>query len=536
MFDRPFRSLSLLAAVCFLIVVSSSAQTAPASPPLSKFDLALDYSFFGAHGNLVPAYIPYTSINNGAIASGAYYFSKYAGIEGEFAAHPNGINDGLYTAQGGVIFRYPLQEFTLFGHGLAGAADLSGPDAQAGVTPASLNEHEPAMWGPTVTAGGGADLDLPWWNHKFAFRMFQADYEYIHEDYGPSVPLPTTGTLGGRTNLSGVRLSTGIVVHFGTFVPPPPVTYACSASPATVYPGDPVTITGTAGALNPKKPAAYTWTSDSVKVSGMSSTGTVDTGSLSAGTYTVKGHVSEGPKPGEMADCVATFMVKAFDPPTISCSANPSTVKPGDSSTITASGMSPQNRPLTYSYSSTAGSISGTTTTATLSTAGAAPGTVGVTCNVVDDKGQTASGQTSVTIVAPPPPPPPPMPMSSSLCSIHFERDKARPVRVDNEAKACLDDVSLNLQRQSNSKLVLVGSSAPSEKKAGSKLAAERALNTKEYLVKEKGVDASRISTYTTTTTEGKTVTTTLVPLGATFDTSGDTMVSEPVKPMPKKK
>ena len=75
------------------------------------------------------------------------------------------------------------------------------------------------------------------------------------------------------------------------------------------------------------------------------------------GTYTVKGHVSQGNKPGQMADCSAQFMVKAFAPPTIGCSASPSTVNVGDSSTITAAGLSPQNRPLTYSYSSTAGTL-----------------------------------------------------------------------------------------------------------------------------------------------------------------------------------
>ena len=47
------------------------------------------------------------------------------------------------------------------------------------------------------------------------------------------------------------------------------------------------------------------------------------------------------------------------------------TVKPGDTSTITATGVSPQNRPLTYSFTSSAGQISGTGNTATLTTTGA---------------------------------------------------------------------------------------------------------------------------------------------------------------------
>ena len=58
------------------------------------------------------------------------------------------------------------------------------------------------------------------------------------------------------------------------------------------------------------------------------------------------------------------------------------------------------------------------------------------------------------------------------------------------------------------------------------KLAAQRAVNTKAYLVGEKGVDASRIMLYTGTT-DGKTVSTTLIPAGATLDMTGMTAVDE---------
>ena len=70
--------------------------------------------------------------------------------------------------------------------------------------------------------------------------------------------------MGGRANLDAAELSTGLLVHFGHIIPPPPVTYACAvtAPTGTIYPGDPVTITGTATNLNPKKTATYTWTGD----------------------------------------------------------------------------------------------------------------------------------------------------------------------------------------------------------------------------------------------------------------------------------
>ena len=106
-----------------------------------------------------------------------------------------------------------------------------------------------------------------------------------------------------------------------------------------------------------------------------------------------------------------------------------------------------------------------------------------------------------------------------------FDRDKKRPTRVDNEAKACLDDVALNLQRTPDAKLALTGNSASSEKDPA-KMAAERAVNTKAYLVTEKGVDASRIAVYTGTQ-DANTVTTTLIPTGATLDSTGTTIVDE---------
>jgi hypothetical protein len=121
-----------------------------------------------------------------------------------------------------------------------------------------------------------------------------------------------------------------------------------------------------------------------------------------------------------------------------------------------------------------------------------------------------------------------------------FERDAARPTRVDNEAKACLDDIALNLQRSSDAKLALVGNEDAKEqavdareaareakqKHSVKKLsdAAERAVHTKQYLVNEKGIDPSRIMLYTGTD-DGKTVTTTLIPVGAVSSVASDTPV-----------
>jgi len=55
--------------------------------------------------------------------------------------------------------------------------------------------------------------------------------------------------------------------------------------------------------------------------------------------------------------------------------------------------------------------------------------------------------------------------------------------------------------------------------------AAERAVNVKDYLVTEKGIDASRIKSVATGTTDAQEVETYLVPAGANFaaDVQGTT-------------
>jgi hypothetical protein len=60
----------------------------------------------------------------------------------------------------------------------------------------------------------------------------------------------------------------------------------------------------------------------------------------------------------------------------------------------------------------------------------------------------------------------------------------------------------------------MVGGSAPDEKPAS---AAERALNARQYLVQEKGVDPTRIELRVGPPT-GQVVRDTLVPAGATFN------------------
>ncbi len=413
--DLKWACLLALAILAALAPSTLTAQGANGQP--SRWDIFAGYSYLAPKGTVqVPlasgtsSPYSYDAVNLGGDFSAAYYFNKYLGVQGEYAEHewgassgyPNNIgthgnDDGFQTFAGGPIFRFPQDHYTLFLHAQVGGAVINGP------------YFNPNKLGPDLTVGGGLDYDLPWMNHRFALRIFQADYEYMHADFGTQ-PYPP-GPPGGRANISAARLSTGLVIHIGSIAPPPPVTLACSANPQSVFPGEPVTVTATAGGLNPKDHVIYSWSGSGV--TGSDTTAQVATASLAPGSYTVQCNVKEGKsgkeglKPWEAASSSTLYTVKDFEPPTISCSASPSTINLGDTATITSVGASPQNRPLTYSYTASAGTVTGSGTTAAFSSAGAAAGTAGVTCGVSDDKGHSATSTANVTLVAPPPPPPP---------------------------------------------------------------------------------------------------------------------------------
>lgn len=201
--------------------------------------------------------------------------------------------------------------------------------------------------------------------------------------------------------------------------------------------------------------------------------------------------------PDNAADAVA-------NPPTINCNAQPSTVRPGDSSTITCQATSPDNRPITLTFVSNGGKITPSHNQAKLDTADSGPGPIAVRAVAYDDRQLTATAVTTVNVEAPPAA----APTAQKQMSLDFKPNSAY---VDNRSKAILDDIALKLQQDPNSTALLSGSAEPSE---SGKLATQRAENTKAYLTKSKGIDDKRLQT-NSTDTPGRTVDIWTVPQGA---------------------
>jgi hypothetical protein len=481
-----------------------------------KVEIFLGYSHIGTYSTDTVIGNRMVGLNGGS-ASVAYNFNNYLGLVADFGGYAadrlqltGGSNSPVVVDASGTVYTYLFgprlsfrnsTRFTPFAQVLGGgvyATDV----AISGCTGSPACTPLPAQNAFALTAGGGLDIRL---TQHFSLRPIQAEYLMTTFDDVP------TGASAIQNNL---RLSAGIVYGLGG-EPPVPVQLACSVQPDSAFPGDPLTVTATATNLNPKRRATYSWSTNAGSVSGSDATAPINTANVAPGTYTITGHVMQGSHAAQQASCTASFTIQSPAPPTIACSANPSSLQSGDSSTITAQAVSPQNRTLTYSYTTTAGTITGNTSTATLSTTGVEPGAITVTCNVVDDLGKTATDPTTVTVL------PPPAPQTSELCGISFERDTKRPLRVDNEAKGCLDDISLEMQRESTGRLVIVGNYSSNEEPAAG---AKRTLNVRQYLTDEKGIDSSRID-LRVGTDSGRTVSNVFVPEGATYVGTGTTSV-----------
>lgn len=375
--------------------------------------------------------------------------------------------------------------------------------------------------------GGGLDLPL---TKRFALRLIEGSYlygKYRHEPFG----------MGTQ---KGAEIRSGLVFMLGGGAPAVPVSATCSAQPTAVMAGEPVTVTTTASNFNPKHTVTYNFTSTGGKVTPKDNTAAVDTTGLAPGDYTVTCTANDQKaKQNNTASGTTKFTINEppKHPPTVSCSADKTTVRAGDAVTVTCQCTSPDNRALTYDWKSSGGRVSGNNATGTLDTAGAAAGPITVTTMCSDDRGLNASATTNVNVEVPPPPP-----TASKLNEIAFPNTK-KPWRVDNTAKAILDDVALRLQRDADAKAVVVGYSDANEVKGKSKgrkgatdpvtlLAQQRAVNTKAYLTQEKGIDPSRIEVRTGTA-GGTRAEIYLVPAGATFNVEGTQTFNEAaVKPM----
>ncbi|MGA2696182.1 MAG: OmpA family protein [Terriglobales bacterium] len=491
-------SRSLWVTLCAVLMLSFLSLAAFAQDqPVPKYDIFTGYQW--AHpGGTVPS--PFGSYNApigqdlpdapwGIGAAVARNFGRFLAVEGDYGKNwtTDGKGTNEQTLSVGPRFMFRSDNANFFVHTLISWNQLSAPGL------ASDN-------GIGAILGGGIDMPL---THLITLRVIEGDYVWGRHNYASEVSSSFPDLR--RPELEGLRLRTGILWNFG-YPPATTPSAACSVQPSEVMVGEPITATTTASNFNPKHTLNYAWTGTGGKVTGNNNTASIDTNGVAGGTYTVTSTITDPKlKKAPPTTCSATYTVKEppKNPPTMSCSANPTSLQAGGSVTVTCTCTSPDGVPVNVnSWTASGGTISGSGSSATENTAGAAPGaiTVGATCT--DSRGLSAQASTQFNIEAPPQPPAE-LEHRLSLHSIYFATAKPTPQNPTGGLVASqemtltklADDFKTYLGFKPDAHLTLQGHADQRGTVEFNKALSERRVTRVKSFLVEHGVPADSIQT-----------------------------------------
>jgi outer membrane protein OmpA-like peptidoglycan-associated protein len=322
-------------------------------------------------------------------------------------------------------------------------------------------------------------------------------------------------------NLRDLNDRNGFVVKVGVgFWPekaPPvnhPPTVNCTVDKNMVYLGSNDTAAITCVGADPDNdPLTYTWTSTCGKVDGTGSQVRWLSAGVPVGSCTSTAKVDDGRGGYASSSVMVSVEPKPNHPPTITCSADRSSVFSGEKVHISTNASDPDGDPLTYTWRANAGQIVGNGAAVDFDTSGLVPGNYTVTVRVDDGRGGAADCSSTIEVKAVPPPP-----QASKISDCAFGKPLA--TRIDNVCKRILDDVALRLQNEPKGSAVIIGYSDPKESKKPEKVSGDRATNAVKYLG-EKGIDPSRVTTRSGAgqagATDNRRIDVIWVPEGATY-------------------
>jgi outer membrane protein OmpA-like peptidoglycan-associated protein len=375
-----------------------------------KVEWFLGYSFWRAtptsNGNRI-GYL------HGGSTSVAYNFNRYVGFVADFAGFDNskltlfGPAGGETLDAAGSVYTFMVgprlsfrkfERITPYAQVLAGvvhasSVTISGCTGDPSCTPIGSDTTFAAM------AGVGFDINI---SHRIALRLLEADFLLTHfQD-----PISATGLSRGWQD--NTRLSTGIVFRFGGNPSPPsaPLGVSCSANPEMVYAGSGDWIEVRADASNPANyPLNYLWSATEGGLDGSGPNVRWSSVDRHPGTYTISLRIENGRNGTANCSVIVRVAPRPNRPPTISCSADHTTVTEGDRVEITATASDPDNDPLAFSWSASGGRLEGTGTSVMFHTRDLPPGAYTVTGRVDDGRSGTADCSLSIAVQAPAPPP-----------------------------------------------------------------------------------------------------------------------------------
>ena len=472
--------------------MDSSKDTRAPGRLVPKYELAFTYDFISfAPGN------PFANFNNhGGAGSFTYNFSKWLGLTGELGGYQFSRNLFPLTgsnadASGGIVSYLfgPRLNWRRFDHFVPFAEFLAGGTRSGVELTGGNNQNAFAL-----ATGGGLDIVL---TKNIAWRFAQLDYMMTTH----------SGTaLGASGRQNNFRAATGLVLRFGIPNPPPPPNHppvaACSVNPTSLFAGSGDIVAVHVTASDPDNdPLTYSYSATGGSVDGTGADARWNSSGVAAGSYTVSVKVDDGK--GGTASCAADIKVeeKPNHPPTASLSVERSSIQPGERTGVTCNGSDPDNDPLTYSYTTSGGQITGSGSNVQFDSTGLAPGTYTVKCIVNDGRGGTADASGNVEVKEPPQIKQ--LEAKLALHSIYFPTAQPTVAKPNGGLQpsqaATLDALASDflqyLKYRPDAHLTLQGhADIRGAKEYNIKLSERRVERTKNYLV-EKGVPADHLQT-----------------------------------------
>jgi outer membrane protein OmpA-like peptidoglycan-associated protein len=276
----------------------------------------------------------------------------------------------------------------------------------------------------------------------------------VADDYGHSVPATAEITVNKR------------------YLPP---TVTMTLAPKSIQVGE--TATARATATSPDgSPLTYSWTVNGQPQAASTPTFTFGSEGRQPGNYDIGVTVDTGKFRATAKDSV-TVRAIPIPPPTIQCLTPVVEVESGSTVDLRVQAVAERAK-ATVAWSATGGTITGSDQTATFNASGLSAGSNTVTATVTNGVGGTASCTMTVNV-------------SQHISVPGFAE---RLFRVNNVAKAILDNVAVQLNSNPRLRAAVAGYTDDSKREAAVKeLGLKRAQAVVDYLV-SKGVDASRLS------------------------------------------
>lgn len=497
---RPMGAVVSFAVAFFAVILLSSSSFAQSDSTPPKWDLFGGYQYLSPGGtapaagsdpsNPTPFKFPGEARGLGTALT--YNFDSHWGAEAD-AGYNRDTNSASseWTISAGPRFIWRTDSVNFFMHGLVSFNRVTMDNG-------AVNNN-----GIGAILGGG--MDIPF-TKMFSWRLFQADYVYARHNFadlaGPNFPSLR------RPTFEGARLRTGIVINWGGAEPLTPAA-SCSVQPTEVMVGEPIAATVSATNFNPKHTLTYSWSGNGGQVAGKDTTASIDTNNAAPGSYTITAHVSD-PKAHKAneASCTANYTIKPLppkNPPTMSLSATPTELVPGGTVNLTANCTSPDGVPVSVAdWTSTAGTVSGTGNSATLNTAGMAPGTVTVNATCTDSRGLAGKASTEITVQNPPPPPvDKALEARLALHSVYFPTAQPTPKNpkgglLPSQQKILTNlatDFKKYLEAKPDAKLTLEGHADQRGSAAFNQALSERRVASVKSFLVEQGVPEADIET-----------------------------------------